>query len=163
MDGIFDLVGAYKELYAMLTEDPDDQCVNDTIEAIIGEIEAKSVGYVTLLNRLDMETEACRKQKEEWTRKLAVRENAIKRLKHRLAEAMIMYGKDEIKAGDNIIKLQNNGGQLPIVYKGNVPKEYIRTTIVEEEDTEKIRQALKEGKELDFAMFGERGKHISIK
>ena len=163
MSALFDLVGEYKELYAMLTENEDDEAVKDTLEGVAGEIEVKSEGYVAVLNRLDMELDACKKQKEMWEHNLKVRENAIKRLKTRLAEAMIQLGKDEIKAGANTIKLSNNGGQLPIMYTADIPKEYMKTTIVEEKDTAKIRQALTEGKDLEFAKFGERGKHISIK
>lgn len=163
MSALFDLVGEYKELYAMLTEDADDEVIQDTLEGVAGEIEVKSEGYVAIINRLDMEIDACKKQRDMWVHNLKVRENAMNRLKTRLSEAMVQLGKDEIKAGANTIKLTNNGGQLPIMYTADVPKEYIKTTIVEEKDTEKIRQALNEGKDLGFAKFGERGKHIRIK
>ena len=163
MSALFDLVGEYKELYAMLTEDADDEVIRDTLEGVAGEIEVKSEGYVAIINRLDMEIDACKKQRDMWVHNLKVRENAMNRLKTRLSEAMVQLGKDEIKAGANTIKLTNNGGQLPIMYTADVPKEYIKTTIVEEKDTEKIRKALNEGKNLDFAKFGERGKHIRIK
>lgn len=162
-ESLFDLVGEYKELYAMLTESPDDEVVNDTLEGICGAIEVKSEGYVAILNRLDMEIDACRKQKEMWSEKLSVRENAVKRLKQRLADAMMMLGKDEIQAGDNTIKLQNNGGKLPLVFEEDktVPESYMK--IILEPDKEKIRKALESGEELDFAHIAPRGKHIKIK
>ena len=162
-DSLFDLVGEYKELYAMLTESPNDEAVNDTLEGICGAIEVKSEGYVAILNRLDMEIDACRKQKEFWAEKLYIRENAVKRLKQRLADAMMMLGKDEIQAGDNTIKLQNNGGKLPLVFEEDktVPESYMK--VILEPDKEKIRQALESGEELDFAHIAPRGKHIKIK
>lgn len=162
MSALFDLVGEYKELYAMLTEEPDDETINDTLEGVIGEIEAKGEGYVAVLNRLDMELEACKKQKEEWEYRYKVRKNAIERLKNRLSDAMLMMGKDQIQAGANVIKLRKNGGQLPLIYCGDTPKEYLKTTITFENDNEKIRKALDEGKELDFVKYGERGSHVKI-
>ena len=68
MASLFDLAGEYKELYAMLTEAEEDeqQTVEDTLEAVIGEIEVKAEGYVCLLNRLDMELSACKKHRDEW-------------------------------------------------------------------------------------------------
>ena len=162
MSALFDLVGEYKELYAMLTEEPDDETINDTLEGVIGEIEAKGEGYVAVLNRLDMELEACKKQKEEWEYRYKVRKNAIERLKNRLSDAMLMMGKDQIQAGANVIKLRKNGGKLPLIYSGDTPKEYLKTTITFENDNEKIRKALDDGKELDFVKYGERGSHVKI-
>lgn len=163
MNSLFDLAGEYKELYAMLTEEPEDEVINDTLDAVIGEIEVKSEGYLGLLNRLDMELDACKKHRDQWINNVKVRENAIKRLKERLASGMMMMGKTELKAGDNTIKLQKNGGRLPLIYSGDTPKEYLKTTITFENDTDKIRKALDDGKELDFVKYGERGSHIAIK
>ena len=163
MESLFSLAGEYKELYAMLTEEPDNQTINDTLDAIMGEIEVKSEGYVALVDRLDMELDACKKHRDEWDRALKVRENALKRIKQRAAEGMMMMGKTELKAGDSTIKLQKNGGKLPLIYKADTPKEYLKTTITYENDSEKIRNALDSGEKLDFVEYGERGSHIVIK
>lgn len=162
-DSLFDLAGAYKELYAMLTEEPDDEVINDTLDAVMGEIEVKGENYIGLINRLDMELDACKKHRDEWEYRLKTRENAIKRLKQRLASGMEMLGVKELKAGDNTIKLVKNGGKQPIIYSADVPKDFMKTTIVEEKDTEKIRKALEDGWDLEFASLGERGSHITIK
>lgn len=163
MNSLFDLVGEYKELYAMLTEEPEDETINDTLDGVIGEIEVKSEGYISLINRLDMELDACKKHRDQWINNVKVRENAIKRLKERLASGMMMMGTTELKAGDNTIKLQKNGGKLPLIFCGDTPKEYLKTTITFENDQDKIRKALDEGQKLDFVEYGERGSHIVIK
>lgn len=162
-DTLFDLVGEYKELYAMLTEEQDEQIIKDSLESVVGAIEVKSQGYVAILNRLDMEIDACRKQKEAWSKKLSVRMNAYKRLKQRLADAMIQLGKDEIPAGDNVIKLKNNGGEEPLMFvpEKEIPQSYMK--VVLEPDKEKIRKAIEDGKTLDFAYLASRGKHVEIK
>ena len=165
MSSLFDLAGEYKELYAMLTDADEDeqQVVEDTLEAVIGEIEVKAEGYVCLLNRLDMELSACKKHRDEWARAYTVRENAIKRLKQRAADAMMQMGKKEIKAGDNVIKLKGNGGTAPLILDENkeVPQSYMK--VILEPDKEKIRKAIEGGAELDFAHIAPRGKHIEIK
>lgn len=159
---LFELTGQYKELYGMLTdsEGVDTEVIEDSIESVLGAIEKKGEGYIGLMNQLEMEVGACKKQAEVWANRAKTRENAIKNLKTRLAQAMDSMGLTEIKAGDTVIKLRNNGGQLPIIINGDVPTEYMRTKIIEEKDTDKIRKALNEGKKLDFAEFGERGKSV---
>ena len=67
----------------------------------------------------------------------------------------------ELKAGDYTIKLQNNGGKLPLVLDDVVPDEYYK--VVYELDKDKMRKALDDGKQLKFAHYGERGKHVIIK
>ena len=163
MNGLFDLVGAYKELYTMMTEEPDDVAINNTLEAVIGEIEVKGSNYIAVINQIEMEKDACDKQIQEWTYRKTVRDNAIKRLKQRLADAMIQMGKEEIKAGDNTIKLQNNGGKAPLILEEDkdVPESYMK--VILEPDKEKIRKALEDGEELEFAHIAPRGKHIRIK
>lgn len=162
-ESLFEITGKYRLLSTMFTEEPENECIQDTLEAVIGEIEIKGENYIALINHLDMEMDACDKQIQEWTYRKKVRENAIKRLKQRLAEAMIMMGKDEIKAGVNTIKLQNNGGKAPLIFDEDkeIPESYMK--VILEPDKEKIRKALEDGKELDFAHIGERGKHIKIK
>lgn len=164
MSGIFELVGTYKELYALATDAEEDerQLFDDTLEAVMGEIEDKAEGYVAVIDRLDMELAACEKHRDEWDHKLKVRKNAIKRLKERMAEAMLQMGKTEIQAGDNVIRLKKNGGQLPVIINGDVPAQYLKTKILEEKDDKKIREALDSGIKLDFAAYGQRGVHIRI-
>ena len=58
----------------------------------------------------------------------------------------------------NIVK---NGGKQALTIDGEVPKEYTKTII--ENDTDKIRQALEEGKNLPFAHLEPRGESLRIK
>lgn len=163
MNGLFDLVGEYRELYEMLTDAEDEQIITDTLEGVMGEIEIKAEGLVSVINRLDMEIEACEKHKKAWDERLRVRKNAKDRIKRRIIEAMIAIGKNEIKAGDVTIKMQNAGGQLPLIVDENatVPERFTKITI--ENDNALIRKALESGEKLDFARLGERSKVLRIK
>lgn len=177
MESLFALTAQYNELYDMLTDESvDEEVVVDTLDGILGEIEVKSEGYVAVINRLDMELDACEKQKKMWEQRYNTRKNAIDRLKKALVNAMMQMDKTEIKAGDNTIKLVNNGGVAPLKYKvgdlilsskevkiEDIPKEYRKTVVTETVDGEKVRKALESGEKLDFAYIGERGKSIRIK
>lgn len=177
MESLFALTAQYNELYDMLTDESvDEEVVVDTLDGILGEIEVKSEGYVAVINRLDMELDACEKQKKMWEQRYNTRKNAIDRLKKALVNAMMQMDKTEIKAGDNTIKLVNNGGVAPLKYKvgdlilsskevkiEDIPKEYRKTVVTETVDGEKVRKALESGEKLDFAYIGERSRRIVIK
>lgn len=165
MDSLFGLVGEYKELYAMLTDadESDQQIVEDTLEGISGAIEVKAQGYVAVMNQLDMEIEACKKQKAEWDARLKIRQNAKDRLKKRLLDGMMMLGKNELQAGDVTLKVSNAGGVLPLVFDESktVPERFTKITI--ETDNKLVREALENGEDLDFVHYGERGKVLKVK
>lgn len=164
-ESLFDLVGEYKELYAMLTDtDEDDkELVETSLETVQFEIEKKAEGYLAILERLDMEEAAAEKQKEYWTKVVNARKNGKKWMKQHIADAMMMMGVDEIQAGGKKFKLQPNGGVLPLQFVPNkeVPQNYMKITY--EKDNDKIRKALESGEKLDFAYLGQRGKSVRVK
>ena len=160
---LYDLLGKYKQVYELLTdEEVDPQTVEDTLEGLLGEIEIKASGYVKLLNRLDMELDACKKQKDLWTAGYNRRKRGIEKLKNYVVSTMITMDVDEINAEEATFKLAGNGGQQPLeIDEDNVPYNYMK--VIYEIDREKIRKDLESGKELSFARFLPRGKHLKIK
>lgn len=164
MNELFKVVGQYMQVYDMLTDpDIDDEVVNDTLEGLMGEIEVHAAGLVPVMERLDMEIDACKKHKEEWANAEKVRKARKDRLKEMIRNAMVALDKNEIQAGDITFKLQNAGGKLPLIVDENatVPERFTKITI--ENDNDLIRKALESGEELDFARFGERSKILKIK
>lgn len=164
MNELFSLVGQYKEVYEMLT-DPEvsEDVVKDTLEGLMGEIEVHAEGFATMIHRLDMELDVCKKNKDEWSAAEKARKNGKARVMDMIKYAMTELGITELKAGDETIKLQNAGGQLPLIVDENatVPEKYTKITI--ENDNALIRKALEDGEKLDFARFGERSKVLKIK
>jgi triacylglycerol esterase/lipase EstA (alpha/beta hydrolase family) len=163
-ESLFTLTEEWVTVADMLTDpETDPQVIEDTLENIMGAIEAKSEGYVAVLDRLDMELDACKKQEAAWKARRQIRENSIKRLKTALCNAMETMEKTEIPAGAVKIKLVKNGGQVPIIYDEGkeIPDRFKK--IIYETDGGLVRKALEEGEELEFARFGERGKHVTIK
>lgn len=157
---LFEIVDEFQSLYDLLTEDTDPQLIADTLESLTAELETKSAGYVAVRNQIDMEYKKAAELEKKYKEIKKARENAKKAMDERLLIAMDALEVAELPAGDFTIKLKKNGGQAPLVIDGEVPEEFTKITI--ENDNEKIREYLKEN-ECDFAHLGERGRHIEIK
>ena len=164
MNELFSLVGQYKDVYEMLTDpDIDDEVVYDTLEGLMGEMETHAEGLATLIHRVDMELDVCKKNKDEWALAEKVRKNRKARLTDMIKAAMSELGVTEIKAGDETFKLSKAGGKLPLIVDADavVPEKYTKITI--ENDNELIRKALDSGEFLEFARYGERSTVLKIK
>ena len=158
---LYEITGEYLRLYDMITE--EDEALNDTLESLNLDLADKSEGYVAVIKQLEMEADECDKVIEAFTQKKKQRQNSVKRLKEALLSAMDIANLPEIKAGAWTLKVAKNGGKTPVEIpdESKVPENYMRLKY--EIDKDLIRTALEEGKELDFASLGERGRHLNIK
>ena len=162
MNELFHIAQQYQEVYDMMTDpEVDDEVVKDTLEGLMGEIEVHASSLVPMIDRIDMEIDACKQHKDEWAVAEKVRKNRKAYLVDMIKATMQTLGKTEIKAGDVTFKLQNAGGQVPLIVDGVVPERFTKLTI--ENDNALIRKALEDGEQLDFARFGERSKVLKIK
>lgn len=162
MATLFEITTEFQRFYDMMTdEDIDDQAFIDTLEGMVDELEVKASGYANVIKQIEMEAKQAKALELEFKHKKEVRENRVKAMKNAICEAMQIAKVDELNAGKFKIKIKGNGGVEPLKITGDVPENYKR--IIVENDTELIRKALNEGKELDFAHLEPRGKHIEIK
>ena len=159
---LFDIVGEFQDLYELATSEEieSEEAFIDTLESLKGELEAKSSGYVAVINRLDMEQKKADEIVKRYQALRDSRKNAIKRMKDTLMMAMDSLDRTEMPAGDLTIKIKKNGGVQPLVINGVVPDNMNK--VIVEPDNEKIRAFLKEN-ECDWAYLEERGRHIEIK
>ena len=158
---LFEIVDDYQNLYELATDpDTDPEVFNDTLEAIKGALEVKSVGYVNVIKQLEMEAKQADEVSEMFKAKAEVRKNNIKRMKEMLKSALEATNQDSLTAGAYTIKLQKNGGVQPLVIDGDVPQNM--TKVIVEPDNAKIREYLKDHS-CEWAHLEERGKHIVIK
>lgn len=162
MSSLFEITSDMQTLYEMLTDpDADVQAVRDTLDGMMGELEVKASGYIAVLEQMDMEQKKAEEMYKFFKEKADARKNGIKRMKDAIKWAMINLNLDKIEAGNYTIKLQANGGKLPLQIIGEVPDNFKR--IIYEDDTELIRKHLENGETLGFAYLEERGKHVVIK
>ena len=162
MGSLFEIVNEFKDLYDLATsEDLDQQIFDDTLEAITGELEAKSAGYVAVIQQLEMEADKAEELEKHFRAIKDARDNAVKRMKDRMLFALTELDKKEIAAGDFTVKVRGNGGKQPMDIDDElVPDSYRK--VVLEVDKDKIRKALEDGEQLSFARLRPRGKHIKI-
>lgn len=160
MPTLYELKGDILRLYELSAEMDDEQAFIDTLESIKGDVEVKAEGIVSLRNQLKMEMQECDRAIEHYQHKKEVRKHAFDRITKLLQEFMETTNMPVINAGDYTIKLQNNGGSLPLIIDGVVPENYMK--IKYEPDGELIRKAIADGKNITFAHLAERGKHIRI-
>ena len=155
---LYDITGEYLQL---LEYADDEQLFLDTLESITGELEVKADGYGVVISEIEAKVEQFKKEIQRLTDRKTAMENAIKNMKDRLKGAMELMETNEIKTEHYTFKIQKNGGAQPIKITGEVPANYKR--VIYEDDKDKIRKDLEEGKELDFAKLLERGTHLRIR
>ena len=159
---LFDIVGEFQELYNLATSEEieAEEAFIDTLESLKGELEAKSSGYVAVINRLESEQARAEEIAKTYSAVAKSRKNAIKRMKDTLLYAMDSLDRAEMPAGDLTIRIKKNGGLQPLVIDGDVPDSMMK--VIVEPDNDKIRTFLKDN-ECDWAHLEERGRHIEIK
>lgn len=161
MSNLYDLTGEFQSLYELATNEEDQQAFLDTLEGLKGELEVKAGGYVYVIKQLMMEAEECDKVIEAFSAKKSARLNNVKRMKEALLNAMDVAEIESLKAGDYTLKIAKNGGLQPLKIDGDVPDSFSK--VIVQPDNDRIRKALVEGQELDFAHLEPRGRHLNIK
>lgn len=163
MSTLYEITGDYLRLLEMLEEDEsiDEQAFKDTLDGIEGEFEIKADGYARVLKELNAQALKFKAEIERMTAKMNAITNNSEKLKQHLYNSMKATGKLKFKTDLFSFGIQKNGGLQPmeIVPDVEIPDEYCR----KEPDNTKIRDALKDGKELPFAVLKERGEHLSIR
>lgn len=160
MSTLFELTTDMQALYALATEEDDEQAFLDTLEGLKGMIQDKAASYVDVIQQLDMEAAKADIMAKQFAQKRDVRKNNIKRMKEALMWSMDQMDVKEMPAGDYTIKVVKNGGMQPMVIDGEVPDNMTKVTV--EPDNAKIREFLKENT-CEWAHLEERGVHLTIK
>jgi uncharacterized small protein (DUF1192 family) len=165
MNTLYDLTQDYRNLLDLAGSMDEDeiQAFNDTLEAVLGEIEVKADGYAVVMAEIEGRINIVNKEIGRLEAIESALSNTRRRMIDRLKNAMEDIGKKEIKTDLHKFKIVKNGGKLPLsIDEGCVPEEYIKKVVVESPDKDKIRAALESGEVLPFASLGERGTHLKI-
>lgn len=164
-ESMFDLVGKYKTLIDLASSDDDlDQItIQDTIEAIVGEILAKTDNCVDFLDVLDGRINTVERRMEREKLLLKNLKATQSRVTKSIQNMMLDTGNTQIGTGAHKIKLVRNGGKASLKYdipEIDIPEEYTKKKIEIVPDNDKIRKGIENG-EVDFAHL-ERGYRLKI-
>lgn len=163
---LYELTGQLLQLQEML-EDPevDAQVINDTMQAVEGEIELKADGYAKVIKNFEGYVTAIEAEQERLTARKNLLKSGIKRLKDNLQESMQATGKLKFKTDLFSFAIQKNGGKAPVILDvkdtTELPDELVR--IKEEADLDAIRALIEKDGSCKYAHLGERGESLRIK
>jgi uncharacterized small protein (DUF1192 family) len=144
-------------------DEDEIQAFNDTLEAVLGEIEVKADGYAVVLAEIEGRINTVNREIGRLEAIESALSNTRRRMIDRLKTAMENIGKKEIKTDLHRFKIVGNGGKQPLdINEGCVPEEYLKTEVKQVPDKDKIRKALESGECLTFAHLEDRGTHLKI-
>lgn len=143
MSTLYQLTGQMQALLALM-EDPDvdPQIVEDSLEAISGEIEVKADGYARVMAELEARKAAVKAEKD----RLAALESSlgknIDRMKESLKTSMIATGKIKFKTDLFSFSVQKNPPKVVIDDPSRIPEGFLIPQ-PPKVDTASIKESLK--------------------
>lgn len=163
MSTLYEITGEYLQLLEMLEEadELEEQVIKDTLEGIEGELEIKADGYARIIKEVEAEAKKYEDEMKRLEARCSTLRNRGRILKDHLYSSMKQTGKLKFKTDLFSFGIQKNGGLQPlkIIPDTEIPDEYLK----KEPDNSRIREAIKEGKKLPFAVLEERGDHLTIR
>ena len=160
---MYQLESQYQMLLELgASDDPaEQQAFLDTLEGLIGEIEIKADSYAVVIDELKAHQAKVNAEIQRLQRMETAIDNSITRMKARIKETMETMGKKEIKTDLHTFKIQPNGGLQKLTITGDVPDKYNKVTVAP--DNDKIRKAIADGEQIDFAKLEPRGTQLRIR
>ena len=154
-----------------LLESVDGDITDEAVESAITEwfkelgdnLETKVDNYAQFIIELKARAAVRKAEASRLTARAKVGLNNADSLIKRMKEAFIAMDMKKLETKRFCVSVAKNGGLCPLDIHGDVPKEYTKSTVVVSNDTEKIREVLGSGKELEFATLQERGTRLAIK
>ena len=125
MAKLYEIVGAFKELLEMASEENMDQkLISDTLEGVEFEFEEKADGYAKVVKILEGDIEAIDKEIKRLTEKKNTIKNNISGIKKNLENAMITTGKTKFKTLLFGYNIQKNPASVSIDDETLIPKDF---------------------------------------
>lgn len=130
------------------------------------DLKKKVESYVNLISELEARAEFRKQESRRLAELAATDSNLAKRLKNRLLWYLQAQGLTKLQTPRYNLSLTRASGKVPLIINEDfpvveLPEEFQKVSI--DFDKEAIRQALEEGKELEFAALGDRQITLRIK
>lgn len=125
MAKLYEIVGEFKELLEMASEENMDQkLISDTLEGVEFEFEEKADGYAKVVKMLEGDVEAIDKEIKRLTEKKNTIKNNISGIKKNLENAMLVTGKTKFKTLLFGYNIQKNPASVSIDDEALIPKDF---------------------------------------
>lgn len=125
MAKLYEIVGEFKELLEMASEENMDQkLISDTLEGVEFEFEEKADGYAKVVKMLEGDVEAIDKEINRLTEKKNTIKNNISGIKKNLENAMLVTGKTKFKTLLFGYNIQKNPASVSIDDETLIPKDF---------------------------------------
>ena len=125
MAKLYEIVGEFKELLEMASEENMDQkLISDTLEGVEFEFEEKADSYAKVVKMLEGDVEAKDKEIKRLTEKKNTIKNNISGIKKNLENAMITTGKTKFKTLLFGYNIQKNPVSVSIDDENQIPKDF---------------------------------------
>ena len=122
---LYEITGELLALLEMAENpDTDPEALQDTMEAVTGELEEKAEGYGCVIRQLEYDSAALATEiKRLNARKKTIEEN-ITAMKTRLQEAMIATGQRKLKTNLFSFTVRKNAPALTVTDEDKIPERY---------------------------------------
>lgn len=151
MATLFDLTTDLLNLYEMATEpDLDAEALQDTIDAVEGEIEVKADGYAKVIRQMDGDIATLKAEIDRLSNRKKSIENSKDRIKKSLETAMMATGKTKFKTELFSFGIQKNPASLKFTDDFDMAElddKYIKYADPEV-NKQAVKDALKSGEEI---------------
>ena len=166
MSTLYELTGQYQALLALM-EDPDvdPQIIEDSLEAISGEIEAKADGYAKVRLELLAQRDALKAEIDRLTARVRTIDRNVERMMFSLMLGLLAANKPKFKTQLFSFNIQKNPPKVIIDDPDLIPA-YFKIPQEPKIDTAAIKDLLKKGDEnheLDGAVHLEQGESLRIR
>lgn len=161
---LYKLTGVLAQVWEQINdEEANLDTLEDTLQAIEGEIEVKVEGMGRMIAMLDADAGVLDAEIKRMTARKLARKNRIERIRNYIQNQMELMGKDKIETPVLTVSLQKNPPALDIFDVMAIPTEYlVHIPAHSEPDKAKIKDSLKAGKEIPGCVLTQ-GRSLRIK
>lgn len=145
---LYDLSANYLQALDFLTDPALDlpiEAVNDTLDALSGELEDKAINVAKFLRNMETMAEAIKNAETDMAKRRKALESRVKWLKDYLKGNMEHTGISKIECPYFKLSIQNNPSAVNILNEDVIPEQFKEAVITWKIDKTAIKDTLKKG------------------
>ncbi|MCI1999582.1 MAG: siphovirus Gp157 family protein [Clostridia bacterium] len=162
MAKLYELTADFNNVFEYLENDDIDlDTLENTLQCIECELSEKADGYGKIIKNISADINGLKEEETRLSSRRKTLENRVKWLKGNIFNSMEAMEKTKIKTDLFSFTIQKNPPAVQLINGKKIPERYLIPQ-PPKADTESIKNALKEGTQLDFAQLVQ-GKSLRIR